>query len=180
VSLRDIASAADVHVTLITRYFGSRDSLIRAVFDDLAASIAEHTSSHPLEQHSFDPESSLGRWMAILAHWMITGQDPRLALGGINPVQAMANVIVEHNGLPDRDARIRAAQIFGSALGWRLFEPYLITAGSLQDEDPADLHDSLTAMHRQVGATAVESGIRQVPQQAPEERGNVNYRAPKA
>ena len=46
-----------------------------------------------------------------------------------------------------------AAQIFGSALGWRLFEPYLITAAGLEDEPLDGLHDELTAIHQRMGST---------------------------
>lgn len=153
VSLRDIAQAADVHLALITRYIGSREDLIRAVFYDLAVEVARHTTDHPRQQHPFDRESALGRWLSILAHWMLTGQDPAIALNVANPVQAMVDVIVEHNGLDEREARVRAAQIFGSALGWRLFEPYLITAAGLEDEPLDGLHDELTAIHQRMGST---------------------------
>jgi TetR/AcrR family transcriptional regulator, repressor for neighboring sulfatase len=161
VSLRDIARSADVHVALITRYFGSREDLIRAVLDDLAARVAEHTVDQPRKQHSFDRDSPLDCWLRILAYWMLTGRDPQAALGIVNPVQAMADVIVEHNGLDPREARIRAAQIFGSALGWRLFEPYLLAAGELGDEPMDDLHDHLTAIHQRVGATPLEPAPHQ-------------------
>ncbi len=153
VPLRQIAKAADVHVSLITRYFGSREDLIHEVFDDLAGAVDRHSTENPREQHSFDKDSALGRWLAILAHWMLTGHDAQAAMGDVNPVQSMADIIVKYNGLDPREARIRSAQIFGSALGWRLFEPYLLTAGGLTDEPLSALHDELTAIHQRVGAT---------------------------
>ena len=153
VSLRDIAAAADVHVSLITRYFGTRDQLVTAVFEDLAGAVAHDVLSRPRAQHTFDRDSPLGRWLVILAHWMLTGQDTSSVIGDVNPVEAMVNVIVEHNGLTSREARVRAAQIFASALGWRLFEPYLITAAGLGGESLSELHDDLTALHQRVGAT---------------------------
>ena len=168
VSLRDVAAAADVHVSLITRYVGTREELIQAVFDQLATAVARDVVERPRQQHSFDRDSSLGRWLAILAHWMLTGQDPGMALGAANPVQAMADVIAGHYGLEPREARIRAAQIFGSALGWRLFEPYLIEAAYLTDESRPDLHDELTDIHRRIAAT----GFSPAPDQAlPAESG---------
>ena len=161
VSLRDIAASADVHVALITRYFGSREGLIRAVFDDLAAAVTQRILDHPREQHSFERESELGQWLVILAHWMLTAQDRELALGVADPVQAMADVIVEHNGLEPRAARVRAAQIIGRALGWRLFEPFLVAAGDLGDEPLDTLHDALTAVHQRIGATPLDSAPHQ-------------------
>lgn len=155
VALRNIAAEADVHVSLINRYVGSRDDLIRAVFNDLASTVRQYVIDHPREQHPFSRDSALGRWLTILAHWMLSGNDLADALDTANPVQAMADGLVEYNGLSPRDARIRSAQIFGSALGWRLFEPYLIAAAGLEDESITEVHDLLTAIHKRVGATPV-------------------------
>ncbi len=92
---------------------------------------------------------------------MLTGQDAADALGVDNPVQSMVDVIVEHNGLDRRAASIRAAQIFGSALGWRLFEPYLITAVGLGDEPLDGRHDELTAIHQRIGSTPLDPAPHQ-------------------
>lgn len=158
VSLRDIAGAADVNVALINRYVGTREDLIQAVFTDLSDTVSKDLMAHPREQQTFERDSPLGRWLVIMADWMLTGQDVTQAVGELNPVRALADVIAEHNGLTPREARIRAAQIIGSGLGWRLFEPYLIAAAGLTDEAPQELRDELTAMHQRVGATGLRRG----------------------
>ncbi len=45
----------------------------------------------------------------------------------------MAATLREGYGLDPRAARLRAAQIVAAALGWRIFEAYLIDAGGLGD-----------------------------------------------
>jgi hypothetical protein len=40
-----------------------------------------------------------------------------------------------------------------SALGWRIFEDYLLAAGDLRGIGTTALRDELTALHRRIGAT---------------------------
>ena len=70
-----------------------------------------------------------------------------------NPVMAMAETLMEGYGLDSEAARLRAAQIVAAALGWRIFEDYLIEAGEL-DAVPLDvLRDELAHSARRLGAT---------------------------
>ena len=50
-------------------------------------------------------------------------------------------------------ARLRAAQIVAAALGWRIFEAYLISAGGLEDFPLATLREELARSARRLGAT---------------------------
>lgn len=152
VSLRDIAAAAEVQLSLVARYLGNREAVVRAVFDDLTESLAREVVERPLEQISFERDSVMGRWTVMLAHYAITDPDALSAPGPFNPMLALARVIEESYGQDERAARLRGAQIVASALGWRIFERYLVEAGEL-DEDREVLRDELTAMHRRLGAT---------------------------
>ena len=49
-------------------------------------------------------------------------------------------------------AQPAGAQIVASALGWRIFERYLVEAGEL-DIGIDELRAELTALHRRLGAT---------------------------
>ena len=51
---------------------------------------------------------------------------------GFNPVLAMAKTLKEGYGLDPEAARLRAAQIVAQALGWRIFENYLVVAGDFE------------------------------------------------
>ena len=153
VSLRDIAAAADVQLALIGRYIGTRAELIDAVFDDLSASLARELTDRPLEQISFERDSTMGRWIAVLHHLVVTGAGPDRTTAFVNPVRALARVLAENYGAGPAWAAVRAAQIAALALGWRLFERYLITAAGLEPIPVQDLRDEVTALNRRIGAT---------------------------
>lgn len=153
VTLREIAGAADVQLALIARYVGNRRELIHALFDDLTEKLAQEVVDRPLEQISFERDSVMGRWTIMLAHFAVTQPDELPMSAAFNPMLALAEVIMDSYGLDERSARLRGAQIVASALGWRIFETYLVEGGGLDIERDV-LRDELTAMHRRLGATS--------------------------
>lgn len=153
VSLRDIAAAAHVQHALIGRYIGTRRQLIYAVFDDLSASLAQELVNRPLEQISFERDSTMGRWIVVLHHLVVTGAGQDRTTASFNPVKALAHVLAENYRADPAGAAVRAAQIAALALGWRLFERYLIAAGGLESVPLQDLRDEVTALNRRIGAT---------------------------
>ncbi|HEY6531993.1 MAG TPA: helix-turn-helix domain-containing protein [Acidimicrobiales bacterium] len=155
VSLRDIATEANIQVALIRRYIGTREELIDAVMADLSNQVVTGVTERPLEQQSFDPDSFVGRWTRLLVYFAITGRDLS-TVADVNPARALAQVAADAYGLDDEAARVRGAQILASALGWRLLEPYLLKAGGLEDIPIQDLHDALTELHRTIGAMSWE------------------------
>lgn len=152
VTLRDIATQANVQLALISRYIGNREQLVRAVLDDLSEQISEDVTARPLEQVSFERDSPMGRWTRLIGHLALKGDDLTSSRAA-NPMRGLAEVIQGAYGLDDEAARLRGAQIVASALGWRIFEDYLIAAGGLEDIPRQALRDELTAMHRRLGAT---------------------------
>ena len=152
VPLREIAREANVQLALIHRYVGSREELVRETFDHLGRQLAQDVLARPLEGHGFDADSTMGRWTRIASYLAISGAPPSEA-APFNPVVAIAETIQDAYGLDATAARIRGAQIVASALGWRLFERYLIAAGDLDDLPIDMLRADLTAAHRRLGAT---------------------------
>lgn len=152
VSLRDIAAEADVQLALIARYIGTRRDLIRAVFTDLSEQLGREVVDRPLQQISFEAESAMGRWTRVLLHLVLVDDGSELT-ESFNAVTGLAQVIQESYGLDEEAARLRGAQIVASALGWRIFERYLVGAGDLGGIPIAELRDDLTAMHRRLGST---------------------------
>lgn len=156
VSLRDIAASARVHPALIARYIGGRDDLVRAVFEDLSAQLASAVLTHPLSGQGFGPDTVMGKWTRLAGALAITGQ-PLLGPSQFNPVLAMARTLQDGYGLDPDAARLRAAQIVAMALGWRIFEDYLIDAGQLDTVPLAALREELVHSLRRLGATALPS-----------------------
>lgn len=152
VSLREIAAAADVHLALIGRYIGNRADLELAVFDDLSSQLAAAVLEHPLSGQGFDADTVMGKWTRIASALAIRGR-PLAGRTGFNPVLAMADTLVDGYGLDSQAARLRAAQIVAAALGWRIFEDYLVAAGRLETVPLDTLRDELARSARRLGAT---------------------------
>lgn len=152
VSLRDVASSAGVNLALIQRYVGSRDELVEAVFDHVSDKLAESVEQHPLDGQGFGPDTVMGQWVRIAASLAISGRrlEPR---HDVNPVLAMSETLQAGYGLSAEAARVRAAQIVAAALGWRIFESYLIDAGGLGELALEDLRGDLVHSARRLGAT---------------------------
>jgi AcrR family transcriptional regulator len=152
VSLRDIAAAADTHLALIGKYVGTREQLEMAVFDDLSAQLAESVREHPLEGQGHGIDTVMGKWSKVATALVIRG---RTLAGrpGFNPVMAMANTIADAYGLEPLAARVRSAQIVATAIGWRIFEDYLVEAGQLNEVPLASLREELVHSGRRLGAT---------------------------
>lgn len=151
VSLREVAAAADTHLALIKRYIGNREQLEFAVFDDLSEQLARLVDEHPLEGQGHGVESVMGRWAAVAASLVTSG---RVLAGrpGFNPVLAMAETLGDAYGLDPIAARVRAAYIVATAIGWRVFEDYLVAAGELEEIPVAALREELVRSGRRLGA----------------------------
>ena len=152
VSLRDIAARADVDLSAIRRYIGSRAQLVSAVFDDLSYRLADAVLEHPLAGQGFDTDTVMGQWVRLAGALAISGNLPA-EQPGFNPVLAMAKTLKDGYGLDAQAARLRAAQIVAQALGWRIFEDYLVVAGELEATSLTTLREELVHSARRLGAT---------------------------
>ena len=65
----------------------------------------------------------------------------------------MADSLVAGYGLSAEAGQVRATQIVAAALGWRIFEDYLIEAAGLGDVPLEDLREDLARSARRLGAT---------------------------
>ena len=152
-SLRDVAAEADVNLALIRRYVGRREQLIIEVFEHVSVQLAQAIEDHPLEGQGFTPDTVMGKWVRIAASMTLSGR-PLPSPGAVNPVQAMAHTIMVGYEVSDETARVRAGQITAAALGWRIFEQYLVQAGGLDGVPIELLRDDLAHSARRLGATA--------------------------
>ncbi len=161
-SLRDVAAKADVHLALISRYVGNREELVAAVFDHLSERVSEAVVDNPLSGQGFSADTVMGQWVRVAAALAIRRR-PLTSRPAFNPVVAMATTLAEGYGLDELSARIRASQIVAAALGWRIFEDYLLEAGDLHGLPLQDLRDDLAHSARRLGATPWPSPPDPVP-----------------
>ncbi len=152
VSLRDIAAKADVHLALIGRYIGNRDELIAEVFNRVSDQLAKAVEHQPLSGQGYSPDTVMGKWVRIAAALAISGR-PLESRRDANPVVAMAETLMAGYGMAADEARLRAAQIVAAALGWRIFEDYLIKAAGLDAIPLEALREELVHAARRLGAT---------------------------
>jgi AcrR family transcriptional regulator len=150
VSLRDIARAANVQLTLIGRYIGTRETLIDTVFLRTNAAVVADLQAQPLARLASGRNSSLRRWIALLTHYSTIGRHP--PTDGPNPIKALAAVFEERFGQDHRTARLRAAQVAATAFGWNIFETYLVDSADIDDLDEEAFRNDLNAIQRHIGA----------------------------
>ena len=100
------------------------------MFDDLSDQLALDVLEHPLSGQGFDVDTVMGKWVRIAGALAIaaTSHRPRRIQSGARDGPTLA----DGYGLDPVAARLRAAQIVAAALGWRIFEDYLIEAGELE------------------------------------------------
>jgi AcrR family transcriptional regulator len=72
VSLRDIAAAADVKLSLIGRYIGNRETLLRVV-EHLSRKLAQDVDN-PLSGQGFEPHIVMGQSVRVAGALVITGR----------------------------------------------------------------------------------------------------------
>ena len=100
----------------------------------------------------FSLSTVMGKWARIAAALAISGRS-RESHRDFNPVAAMAHTLMAGYGMAEEAARLPAAQIAAAALGWRIFQAYLVEAGGLGDVSLETLRDELARSARRLGAT---------------------------
>jgi hypothetical protein len=128
VSLRDIAAAA------FRRSRGTSAAgtswCLRCPAMSLTQ-LARAVEAHPLSGQGFSPDTVMRKWFRIAAALVISGRSLE-SRPDVNPAMAMAETLMAGYGLAAEAARLPAAQIVAAALGWQIFEDYLVPTGGLE------------------------------------------------
>lgn len=146
VSIRDIASAADLPHSLIGRYFGSKDGLVQAAIAstlpadiELAATVETRSQAiHAALASGFERPERL----RILVQLLQAGMDP----GEIRPeapMMARLLALLEEEADPRTDPRIVTAAVIAATTGWVLVEEFVVHHAGLADEDRAWVRDQV-------------------------------------
>jgi TetR/AcrR family transcriptional regulator, repressor for neighboring sulfatase len=141
VSLREIAAEADVNFGLLYQYIGTRENLLRAVFDRVSekgfpafAEAPDFASAARLLRGSQNNDP----YARMLAWSILEGHDLHAREAHLPPATGAlldhVRAALAERGLPDeREARATLALVYAFNLGWRLFAEHLLPAFELTE-----------------------------------------------
>ncbi|WP_085222210.1 TetR/AcrR family transcriptional regulator [Mycobacterium florentinum] len=126
-SIRDIASRAHVNHGLVFRHFGTKEKLVAAVLDHLAAKLTTLTGG---EASPAEVERATSIHLRVIARALLDGF-PAGKLQSSFPAAArlLDGIRPEHES--EESARLGASHAIALLLGWQLFEPFIRSATGL-------------------------------------------------
>jgi TetR/AcrR family transcriptional regulator, repressor for neighboring sulfatase len=136
VSVREVAAEAGVNPSLVHRYVGGKDALLRAVLAELLDRLRPDLEAFTDEDLLPDrPETAIATHQRIAAHMVIEGRDIRDFQSAFPVTRFIIDEIQRIEGVDAHTARVRGAQIYALDLAVRLFEPVLLQAAGLGTDD---------------------------------------------
>jgi TetR/AcrR family transcriptional regulator, repressor for neighboring sulfatase len=146
VSLRDIARRAGVNHGLIHHYIGSRDDLLRLVFDRSTEQARRQVEGADDVASALHALRSLGEdssdYSRLLAWALLEGYDPAEFHGR----SAALDAVVRAGSDDSHELRVALAMAMVQTLGWKLFGRYALVAAGLDDEDPESVRRDVDAL----------------------------------
>ena len=142
VSLRDVARRAGVNHGLIHHYIGSRDDLLRLVFDTSTVHARKQIEGAVDAGDALRILRAVGgesdEYTRLLAWALLEGHDPAAFHGQSAALDAIAG--------ESREVRIGLAVAMVQALGWKLFGHYAVTAAGLSTKEAQEAHAASKAL----------------------------------
>lgn len=149
VPLRDIARAAGVNFGLIYRYLGTRDDVLRAVYDRVSARSALRLEeigdlATAVEVLMTSGDSNIGRtmaWAALEGTWSTDVFGPSVAL------EHLAQLAAHRRGASSIETtdRLLAGVLLIFAIGWRQFHAIGLGAAGLDDHQAKQLEPQVVS-----------------------------------
>jgi AcrR family transcriptional regulator len=152
VSLREVASHAELNYGLIHHYVGSKEELIRLVIEQVTSSASrrfgEATGTTEVLDILLGPPAGGQQYPRFLAWAILEGRDPKELAG---PTPALPRLIdmlpgTDPNPDLDDDPRLRAAAVTALALGWQIFGEFVTRTAELEGVDSEDLHAAVRTL----------------------------------
>lgn len=140
-SIRDVATAARVNHGLVFRHFGTKERLVAAVLDQLAAQLATLIERGA---PAADVEAAGRRQLRVIARALLDGyQAGRLQTSFPAAARLLDDIRPGH--CSDEAARRAAAHAGALLIGWQMFEPFLRAATGLREFGEDELERSIAA-----------------------------------
>lgn len=128
-SIRDVAAEARVNHGLVFRHFGTKERLVAAVLDHLAARL---TTLMDRGAPVAEIEEAGRRQLRVIARSLLDGY-PAGQLQTSFPAAARLLDEIRPAHRSDQTARLAAAHAGALLIGWQMFEPFLRSATGLRD-----------------------------------------------
>jgi AcrR family transcriptional regulator len=144
-SIRDIAARSKVNHGLVFRHFGTKKQLVGAVLDYLGTNLTGLLqSAAPADV----VDAAMNRQMRVWARSLLDGypaEQLQTRFPNIAPLLDYVATQYDEKGREPSEARLAVANALALQLGWRLFEPMLRLATSLEELPDAELRKSVLA-----------------------------------
>lgn len=183
VGLRDIADDAGVNFGLIYQYLGTKEQLVREVYERAARSTADRLAD---VEHLDDALAMLmtfgdGTAARLLGWAALESKDSAQMFGDSPALDVLARLMVadaDENGvdLGADDAKAFAALAMAIAIGWRLFAPTALSAAGLDGAHPEHYQDTIQMYIKRMAAAATN----QEPATNPARRKAADRRSPRS
>jgi AcrR family transcriptional regulator len=161
VSVRDIAAAASINHALVHRHFSSKQEVLRAVLEqtvqEVAAIAAEITDAHAGIGRLFAASAAHETYWRGLARALLDGENPRTLQRDFPTVHRLITLLQpdgqqrrrrphQSASSGSRDVRVVVGALCALMLGWLVFEPFLLVATGLDQEDQAKVREQVVLM----------------------------------
>jgi len=148
ISLRQIATAANVNHSLIHRYFRTKESVILAVHDRIIDKLGQQFSDiDTLDgniEKLFKINAENPSRRILLARAMLDGADPQLIRHHFPTVYHLIELLRKKKAeakTPTKfEAETLAAFFVASVMGWFLYEPFLLASTGLDKQNKDKVH----------------------------------------
>jgi AcrR family transcriptional regulator len=163
VSVREIASHAQVNHGLVHRHFGSKEALLTAVLDRLARELAAEMQSDKSRRRparkALRATRTQGTFWKVLAHTVLEGRQPADGQREFPVMRALVQAAQAGQAAgrfdPQLDPRAITATGTALSLGWLMFEPFLLASTGLDRVSAVRRNRALARVWK-----SVERGMR--------------------
>ena len=158
VPLRAVAKEAGVNYGLIYQYVGTKEDLLRLVFQSASSHYAQEFSRARTTNEAIEflmrPRSS--DYVRMLTRSLLEGRDPAALLESSPALAELSRRIGEtlpaDGEQPIRDPRVAAAVVTTMSLGWGLFGEFAMAIAGVSDLPQEEVREMLIAIAEQLVA----------------------------